>query len=238
MQAADGARPVHYVVNHPRNKVGVPSPAFFQMLEQVQAKVAPVVQASEEARVAREKVEALGSQPTANDQQAANEVTPAPGAEADAVFGDLRSNAMAWAETLCPRVSRAMGAAHDAILRGDVESFAHAATSLRRALVALADYVEPAGDEERPDHTGQLLEVGREQFKNRLRIYLGKKLGTSLQRKHALATLDLLDEQLTAVTRLLGKAIHADAARPELDQLYITAWSVLTQVVDCAELTA
>jgi hypothetical protein len=53
-----------------------------------------------------------------------------------------------------------------------------------------------------------------------------------------LATLDLLDEQLTVVTRLLGKAIHADAARPELDQLYITAWSVLTQVVDCAELTA
>ena len=237
MRAADEARPAHYVVNHPRNKVGLPSPAFFQMLEQAQAKVAPVAKASEEARSARAKIEVLGGQPTARDQQAAGEAIPAQGVEGDAVFGGLRSNAMAWAETLCPRVSRAMEAAHDAILRGDVESFAHAATSLRRALVALADYVEPSGDEERPDHTGALLEVGREQFKNRLRIYLGKRMGSSLQRKHALATLDLWDEQLAAVTRLLGKAIHADAARPELDQLYIMAWAVLIQVVDCAELT-
>lgn len=238
LRSTDKSRPVHYVVNHPRNKVGVPSPAFFQMLGQVQAKVTPVIKASEEARLAREKVEALGDQRTASDQQAADEAIPAQGVEGDAVLGGLRSNAMAWAETLCPRVSKAMNAAHDAILRGDVESFAQAATSMRRALVALADYVEPPGEEKRPDHTGKLLGVGQEQFKNRLRIYLGKRLEGSLQHKYALATLDLVDEQLGAVARLLGKAIHADGARSELDQLYITAWSVLAQVVSCAESTA
>lgn len=238
MRVADDARSTHYVVNHPRNQVGVPSPGFLQMLEQVQAKVAPVVKASEEARTAREKVEVLGGQPTASAQPAADETIPDQSVEGDAVLGHMRSKAMAWAETFCPRVSNAMNAAHDAILRGDVESFAQAATSMRRALVALADYVEPSGEERRPDHTGELLVVGREQFKNRLRIYLGKRLEGSLQRKHALATLDLLDVQLDAVARLLGKAIHAEGARPELDQLYITTWSVLAQVVSCAELTA
>lgn len=238
MRAADESRPTHFVVDHHKTKVGVPSPGFFQLLEQMQAKVAPVAKASEEARSAREKVEALGVQSTASDQPAPDETTPDQCVEGDAVLSHMRSNALAWAETFCPRVSKAMNATHDAILRGDVESFAQAATSMRRALVALADYVEPPGDEKRPDHTGKLLAVGQEQFKNRLRIYLGKRLAGSLQRKHALATLDLVDEQLGAVARLLGKAIHADGARPELDQLYITTWSVIAQVVSSAELTA
>ena len=238
MRAADGARPTHFVVHDARTKVGVPSPGFFQMLEQVQAKVAPVLKATEEAQSMREKIETFGGQPTASDQRAADETIPDQCVEGDAVLSHMRSNAISWAETFCPPVGKAMNAAHDAILRGDVESYAQAATSMRRALVALADYVEPPGGEKRPDHTGELLAVGQEQFKNRLRIYLGTKLEGSLQRKHALATLDLVDEQVGAVARLLGKAIHAEGARPELDQLYITTWSVLAQVVSCAELTA
>ena len=238
MRAADGARPTHFVVHDARTKVGVPTPGFFQMREQVQAKVAPVLKATEEAQLMREKVETFGGQPTTSDHRAADETIPDQCVEGDAVLSHMRSNAISWAETFCPPVSKAMNAAHDAILRGDVESFAQAATSIRRALVALADYVEPPGDEKRLDHTGKLLAVGPEQFKNRLRIYLGKRLEASLQRKHAVATLDLVDEQLGAVSRLLGKAIHADGARPELDQLYITTWSVLAQVVSCAELTA
>jgi hypothetical protein len=234
MRAADAVRSTHYLVNHPQNRVGVPSPGFFQMLEQVQAKAVPAVQATEEIRSMREKAEPS----TASDLHAANETIPNQGMEGDAVLSHMRSKAMAWGETFCPRVSEAMKAAHDAILRGDVESFAQAATSMRRALVALADYVEPPGNEKRPDHTGKLLGVGQEQFKNRLRIYLGKRVEGSSQRKHALATLDLVDEQLGAVARLLGKAIHAKGARPELDQLYITAWSVLALVASCAELTA
>ena len=72
MRAADGARPTHFVVHDARTKVGVPTPGFFQMREQVQAKVAPVLKATEEAQLMREKVETFGGQPTTSDHRPAD----------------------------------------------------------------------------------------------------------------------------------------------------------------------
>jgi hypothetical protein len=234
LRSADGDRPAQYLVNHPRHRVGVPSPTFFRMLEQAQAKAALAEQLAEEVRRLRETVGPGAAPPdTSSPREAA--VVPAQEVVGDSVLSQMKSSGMGWAETFCPRVSKAMTAAHDGIMRGDDESLAQAATSLRRALVALADHVEPPGGELRPDHTNRLLRVGREQFKNRLYIYLGKKLESS-QRRYALANLDLVEGQLDAVARLLGKAIHADGARADLEQLYLSSWSVITQVVHCAEM--
>lgn len=155
--------------------------------------------------------------------------------QGDEVFSDLQQRAIAWLGMFRPKTRACMDAAHDAICRRDAESLAHAATSLRRALTDLADYVEPPGPGTRADHTGKERGVGREQFRNRLYIYLGKKLESSHQRKLALAELDLIEHQLTALTDALRKAVHADSIEPQLEQVYITTWSVISQVVYCAE---
>ena len=237
MRNADESRPTQYLVNHPQKRVGVPSPSFFHLLEQMRAKAEPAMKAAEEVQSMREGVEPIAEQPAASSARPASGV-PAQGVREDPVFSRIRASGIAWAETFCPPVASAMNAARDAILRGEVESLAQAGTSLRRALVGVADFVEPPGQGTRPDHTGTHLQVGREQFRNRLYIYLGKRLEGKLQRKLALANLNLVEGQLDAVVRLLNKAIHADGARADLEQLYINTWSVISHVVQCAELPA
>jgi hypothetical protein len=39
---------------------------------------------------------------------------------------------------------------------------------------------------------------------------------------------------VTAARSGLGKAVHAESSRTELDQLYLTCWSVVARTVACA----
>jgi hypothetical protein len=215
-----------------------PNPNFLRILEGGRTKASPAVDPGLHEDVNRLQdfvASDSPSNPAVVPEPARRDAPPSRDGQEDAVFADLQGKATAWLDIFCPKVNQCMRGAHDAITRDDEESLAHGALSLRRALVALADYVEPGGAGTRPDHTGEERKVGQEQFKNRLYIYLGKKLENSHRRALTLAELDLIDPQLNSFVRALGKAVHADSPKDDLAQIYLTTWSVVAQVVHCSE---
>lgn len=153
----------------------------------------------------------------------------------DPLLEALAERTSAWLQIFTPKTLECLVAAREALEREGPESLAHAALSLRRGMISLADAVEPAGTEQRQDHAGVERGVSREQFKNRLVIYLGRMDLPRSQRALTLAELNLVDEQLARQARALGKGIHDHSTPDQLMQLYMTSWSVIVQVCRCAE---
>lgn len=156
---------------------------------------------------------------------------------ADEVVAAMQERTSAWLSVFCPTAASAMEGAQAAILRAEGESHAHAATSLRRALSSVADYVEPPGEGTRIDHTGTPRGVHAGQYKNRLHLYLGRKLSGD-ERKLALIELELTEARLKALIGALGKAVHAESTREDIELLYCTCWSLVARIAACAELAA
>lgn len=50
-----------------------------------------------------------------------------------------------------------------------------------------------------------------------------------------MAELESVERRLTALVRAVAKGLHADSNVEDLAQLYATTWSVVAQVVRCAE---
>jgi hypothetical protein len=149
----------------------------------------------------------------------------------------MQARTSAWLSVFCPTAASAMEGAQAAILRAERESVAHAATSLRRALRSVADFVEPPGEVTRLDHTGTPRGLRADQYKNRLHLYLGRKLSGDA-RKLTLIELELTEARLTALIGALGKAVHAEASREDIELLYCTCWSLVARIAACAELAA
>jgi hypothetical protein len=167
-----------------------------------------------------------------------SESVPAAAApRADEVVATMQQRTSAWLSVFCPTAVSAMKGARAAILRAESESRAHAATSLRRALNSVADYVEPPGEGTRVDHTGTPRGVAAGQYKNRLYLYLGRKLSGDA-RKLALIELELTEARIKALIGALGKAVHAESTREDIELLYCTCWSLLARLAACAELAA
>jgi hypothetical protein len=202
-----GNPPAHYVVQ-PVRTVAKPTPTFLRLLE------TPPPEETQD--------------PQAPDTSQGRHAP-------DPLLGALTERASAWLQIFAPKALECLLAARGALQREGAESLAHAALSLRRGMISLADAVEPAGTAPRRDHSGVEREVGREQFKNRLVIYLGRTNLDRSQRALTLAELSLVDEQLARHARALGKGIHDDSSHDQLMQLYMTAWSVFVQVCRCAE---
>lgn len=157
--------------------------------------------------------------------------------QGDAVYDAMQARADSWLAVFCPAGQAAMEGARAAILREEIESGAHAATSLRRVLRAVADYVEPPTEGTKPDHTGAERGMGAGQYKNRLYVYLGRKLGGEV-RKLTLVELELTERRLGTLIGALGKAVHAESRRGDLEQLYLTCWTLIARIADCAEASA
>jgi hypothetical protein len=236
VQQSEDARRAGHVVSTAAQNVGVPTPNFLRRLQNTVTKVVAATDSGVARDVAKieELLEAAPPSrlvaPVVDDKSSVSTRRAT-----DAVFTELQEKASAWLDIFCPKVKRCMAGAHDAIARGDAESLAHGALSLRRALVALADEVEPAGAQERPDHAGIMRSVGREQFKNRLYIYLGRRTRSRAHRALTLAELELVEDQLGPFVKAVGKGLHADSAKEDLAQLYTTTWSLIARVVQCAE---
>jgi hypothetical protein len=236
LRTAEDAQRTAQIVTTAAHRVGMPTPGFLQRLQDSAKKASAVLEGGVQEYIARREELAEAAAPSDPVVPAPTPDAPPPvGREADAVFADLQDKTAAWVDIFCPKVNQCLGGAHDAIARGDEESLAQGALSLRRALIALADHVEPPGAEERPDHTGKLRPVGREQFKNRLHIYLGRSTRSGDHRRLTMAELDRIDAQLSPFFRAVAKGLHAEAGKDDLAQLYTTSWSVIAQVVRCAE---
>lgn len=235
VRSTEDARRAGQIVSTASRTVGMPTPSFLRRLQDTVTKVAAVTDSGVGRDVA--KIEGLlGPSTPSRPVVPIDDGASVPARRAtDVVFADLQAKTSAWLDIFCPKVNLCMDAAHDAIRRGDEESLAHGALSLRRALVALADHVEPAGPEERRDHTGAMRQVGREQFKNRLFIYLGLRTKSKAHRALTLAELELIEDQLTPLVDAVAKGLHADSTKDDLEQLYTTTWSVIARVVQCAE---
>lgn len=163
---------------------------------------------------------------------------PAPAsAPTDEVVAAMQARTSAWLSVFCPTAASAMEGAKAAILRAESESAAHAATSLRRALHSVADFVEPPGEGTSLDHTGTPRGVRADQYKNRLSLYLGRKLSGDA-RKLALIELELTEARLKALIGGLGKAVHGESTREDIELLYCTCWSLVARIAACAELAA
>jgi len=146
-------------------------------------------------------------------------------------MAQLQERATAWLEIFCPKALTRMTAAHEALLRSGEESISHAVSSCRRALTALADVVEPPGPGTRPDHTGQERKVGRDEYKNRLLLHLGKRVTSKSGRKMSIRELELLVHRLDALVERFGKGVHDDYHHDDAAHIYFTTWVVIAEVV-------
>jgi hypothetical protein len=236
LRRAEDAQVTHEIVTTAAQRVGMPTPSFLRRLQDGAKKASAAFEGGVQEYVARREELADIAAPSNPVVPTPTPAAPPPvGREADEVFADLQDKTAAWLDIFCPKVNQCLGGAHDAIARGDEESLAQGALSLRRALIALADHVEPPGENERPDHTGKLRPVGREQFKNRLYIYLGRSTRSGDHRTLTMAELERIDAQLSPFVRAVAKGLHAESTKDDLAQLYTTSWSVIAQVVRCAE---
>jgi hypothetical protein len=153
----------------------------------------------------------------------------------DEIIAEIQERTTDWLETACPKVITSLSAAHDALLRGDEESMSHGASSCRRALVALADAVEPPRPGMRLDHTGQPRKVDRDSYKNRLLLFVGMRMTSASARKMSEREYELLVHRLEALVNRLGKGVHDDHTYAEAAHIYFTTWAVISEIVHVAE---
>jgi hypothetical protein len=210
-----------------------PNPNFLRRIEQP---VDPARGASMRPAPVADEGEGGTPEQIAPPPVSASEPAPA-SPRADEVIAEMQERTSGWLSVFCPAAASAMAGAQAAILRAESESAAHAATSLRRALHSIADYVEPPGEGTRLDHTDTPRGVRADQYKNRLHLYLGRKLSSDA-RKLALIELELTEARLTALIGALGKAVHAESTREDIESLYCTCWSLVARIAACAELAA
>lgn len=115
--------------------------------------------------------------------------------------------------------------AEDALLDGSGESLAHALTSCRRAIKALADELYPATGEVVVGLDGRRRVMDDDSFQNRLMQFAVENFEGTAQRKLADETIRSLGMRLKILVELASKGVHADVSREEAESCVM--WTYL-----------
>ena len=153
------------------------------------------------------------------------------GSAAANVFDRHRSRVDATLIALAPDVLEQFSAAYRRSRDGDSESRAHALTSCRRILKAVADIAFPPRTEPLVDGNGRERKVGPGEYKNRILAFVDEAPRQTAASVIA-ATFADFDRRLTALNELDSKGVHADVTQSEVDlcvvQTYLLAGELLT----------
>lgn len=125
-----------------------------------------------------------------------------------------------------PEALEKFRAAEDAIASGEPEDLAHALTSCRRMIKALADALYPATDETIVGIDGRTREMTSDAYRNRLLQFAIERLGHSTHGDMIKETLRSLGGRLERLVELSSKGVHDEVSRVEAETCLM--WTYLT----------
>lgn len=111
---------------------------------------------------------------------------------------------------LDPNLLAAFTACYRRLAEGDDEALSHAATTCRRVLKSVADYLQPVTVEVVLGADGLNHKLDDANFINRLLFYVQRRLESDKSAEVAAATLQDLDRRLNALNDLASKGVHVD----------------------------
>lgn len=125
-----------------------------------------------------------------------------------------------------PEALEKFRAAEAALEEGSPEDLAHALTSCRRMIKALADALYPATDETILGADGRERAMTDEAYRNRLVQFASERIDSGTHRDFAKETMRSLGARLQRLNELSSKAVHDEVSRTEAETCIM--WTYLT----------
>lgn len=130
-----------------------------------------------------------------------------------------------------PEALAVFRSAEEALERGGPEDLAHALTSCRRMIKAIADAVYPATDEVITGADGRDRKMDDSSYQNRLLQFAVEELGKSTHTDLLQETFRSLGMRLKRLNELASKGVHGEVSRSEAETCimwtYLTAGDIL-----------
>jgi hypothetical protein len=146
------------------------------------------------------------------------------------VFDRHRRRVDGTLAAVAPEILEQFNAAHRRAVDGDPESLAHALTSCRRILKAVADVVFPPQSEPIVGQDGKPHVVDDEHYKSRIMAFI-QQAPHETAMSVLTASFNDLDNRVNALNTLDSKGVHADVQQSEVDlcvvQTYLLAGEIL-----------
>ncbi|MBB5854034.1 hypothetical protein ACFQ05_12055 [Amycolatopsis umgeniensis] len=122
-------------------------------------------------------------------------------------------------------------AAQDRLYSGKPEDLAHALTSCRRMIKALADALYPPTDETVTGDDGVERKMSDDAYRNRLLQYVREQLGKHVLQK----TLDSLGARLKSLDSLASKGVHDNVSAAEAETCIVWTYLLAADIVRVAD---
>jgi hypothetical protein len=126
-------------------------------------------------------------------------------------------------------------AAQDRLYSGEPEDLAHALTSCRRMIKALADALYPATDETVTGEDGVVRKMSDDAYRNRLLQYVREQLGKHVHGTVIQRTLDSFGARLKSLDSLANKGVHDDVSAAEAETCMIWTYLLAADIVRIAD---
>lgn len=147
------------------------------------------------------------------------------------IFDRHRTRVDQHLRSVAPDVLDKLNAAIERATAGDdPEARAHALTSCRRVLTAVADHVRPPSTEPYIAKDGTSLKVGVEEYRNRL-VAAIDELDTSTLGSALVASIDEFESRLRNLDKLTNKGVHAEPTPADVDFGVINTYLIAGEVL-------
>lgn len=122
-------------------------------------------------------------------------------------------------------------ASQESLSAGTPEDFAHALTSCRRLIKALADAVYPARAEEVEGIDGVLRSMTDDKYKNRLTEYVRSNVEGKRHKQTVVQIVSDLSNRLNALDGLASKGVHDDVTQAEAETCVMWTYLLAGDIV-------
>ncbi|MCD4847335.1 MAG: hypothetical protein K8R76_04005 [Candidatus Aegiribacteria sp.] len=156
---------------------------------------------------------------------------------AEAIFEEARNEVDTFVRSHCPEAAEKLIAINERMQDGSSESRTAALTSCRRLLMAIADSVFPAREEDWTDASGNKRRVGSEQYKNRLLAYISESYQSEGSEAIVETELHHLADRLDAIYDKTCKGVHVDVQKQEARLAVIHTYLFIGEVANHTEST-
>jgi hypothetical protein len=141
----------------------------------------------------------------------------------ESIFNAHKSNIERLIAAQSADVLEKLPAVYSRLSEGDAESVSQALNSCRRIIIAFADAIYPPSDESIIVE-GSQVEVGHDQYKNRIYAFIYNYCESKTRRKKLRQSLDNLNERITT-------GIHNDVSPNEARSLFLEMYLLLGDIL-------
>lgn len=129
-------------------------------------------------------------------------------------------------------------AAQESLSGGTPEDYAHALTSSRRLIKALADALYPARSDEVEGIDGVSRSMSDEKYRNRLTEYMRENVEAKRHKQAVVQIVGDLSNRLNALDGLASKGVHAEVTQAEAETCVVWTYMLAGDIVRIADGTS